>query len=131
MDYRTACSSVHGFPRQECWSGLPFPCPRDLIGSGIDAGIFIANSNPNRVCHARGNKEKSAFLRLYRRENLICVSGSAIRGIMSEPKEENVKDFVVVVFYQKTPWAILFVRDLYIQRLREKGKLGAVVTAQC
>ena len=33
----------------------------------------------------------------------MCVSGSANRGIMSEPKEENVKHFIVVVFYQKTP----------------------------
>ena len=28
-------SSVHGFPRQEYWSGLPFPSPEDLPDSGI------------------------------------------------------------------------------------------------
>jgi len=25
-----------GFSRQECWSGLPFPSPRDLPGPGIE-----------------------------------------------------------------------------------------------
>ena len=80
---------------------LPFPCPRDLTDSGTNISIFIANSNPNLVCHVTGNKEKSVFLRLYRRENLVRVSGSANRGTRSEPKEENVKHFIVVVFYQK------------------------------
>ena len=30
-------SSVRGFPRQECWSGLPFPSPWDLPHPGIKA----------------------------------------------------------------------------------------------
>ena len=25
-----------GFPRQECWSGLPFPSPEDLPDSGTE-----------------------------------------------------------------------------------------------
>ena len=29
-------SSVHGFPRQEYWNGLPFPFPGDLPDSGIE-----------------------------------------------------------------------------------------------
>ena len=29
-------SSVHGFPRQEYWSGLPFPTPGDLPKPGIE-----------------------------------------------------------------------------------------------
>ena len=28
-------SSVHGFPKQEYWSGLPFPFPEDLPNPGI------------------------------------------------------------------------------------------------
>ena len=31
----TAGSSVHGLPRQEYWSGLPFPFPGDLLNPGI------------------------------------------------------------------------------------------------
>ena len=27
-----------GFPRQECWSGLPFPSPGDLPKPGIEPG---------------------------------------------------------------------------------------------
>ena len=43
-------SCVLGFPRQECWSGLPFPSPGDLPDSGIElaspalAGFFTAES---------------------------------------------------------------------------------------
>ena len=29
-DYSPPGSSVHGFPRQEYWSGLPYPPPGDL-----------------------------------------------------------------------------------------------------
>ena len=39
MDCRLPGSSVHGFPRQEYWSGLPFPSPSDLS----DPGIAIAS----------------------------------------------------------------------------------------
>ena len=35
MDYSPPGSSVHGFPRQEYWSGLPFPSPGDLPDPGI------------------------------------------------------------------------------------------------
>ena len=38
-----------GYPRQECWSGLPFPSPRDLPDPGIRprspvfaGGLFIS-----------------------------------------------------------------------------------------
>ena len=35
MNCRPPGSSVHGFSRQEAWSGLPFPTPGDLPDSGI------------------------------------------------------------------------------------------------
>ena len=31
-----ACVCVCGFPRQEYWSGLPFPSPEELSDSGIE-----------------------------------------------------------------------------------------------
>ena len=37
MDYIPPGSSM-GFPRQEYWSGLPFPSPRDLPDPGIEPG---------------------------------------------------------------------------------------------
>ena len=33
-------SSVHGFPRQEYWSGLPFPSPGDLPNPGIEPASY-------------------------------------------------------------------------------------------
>ena len=43
---------VHGFPRQEYWSELPFPSPRDLPDPGIElasaalAGGFLTTEPP-------------------------------------------------------------------------------------
>ena len=43
-----------GFPRQECWSGLPFPSPEDLLDPGIKtafpalAGIFFTTEPPGK-----------------------------------------------------------------------------------
>ena len=37
-DCRPPGSSVHGIPRQEYWSGLPFPSPGDLPNPGIEPG---------------------------------------------------------------------------------------------
>ena len=36
MDCSLPGSSVHGFPRKEYWSGLPFPSPEDLPDPGIE-----------------------------------------------------------------------------------------------
>ena len=35
MDCSPPGPSVHGFPRKEYWSGLPFPSPGDLLNPGI------------------------------------------------------------------------------------------------
>ena len=35
IDYGPPGTFVHGFSRQEYWSGYPFPSPRDLPDSGI------------------------------------------------------------------------------------------------
>ena len=36
MDCSLPGSSIHGFSRQEYWSGLPFPSPSDLPNPGIE-----------------------------------------------------------------------------------------------
>ena len=51
MDCHPPVSSVHGIPRQEYWSGLPFPTPEDLPNPGIKpasptAPALQANSLP-------------------------------------------------------------------------------------
>ena len=43
-----------GFPRQEYWSGLPFPVPRDLLDPGIEPassatpGKFFTTEPPRK-----------------------------------------------------------------------------------
>ena len=38
-------SSVHGFPKQEYWSGLPFPFPEDLPNPGIEPGSLALQAD--------------------------------------------------------------------------------------
>ena len=52
-----------GFPRQEYWSGLPFPSPGALSNRGIDpaspalAGGFLTGEPPGKLKHAVGTWE--------------------------------------------------------------------------
>ena len=59
----TLCDSVGhqaplsvGFSRQEYWSGLPFPTPRDLPNTGMEPaspavpGIFFTSEPPGQPC---------------------------------------------------------------------------------
>ena len=38
MDWSQQAPPSMGFSRQECWSGLPFPSPGDLLNPGIEPG---------------------------------------------------------------------------------------------
>ena len=51
MDCRLSGSYVHGFSRQEYWSGLPFPFPGDLPDPGIKPGFpaLQADSIPSEL----------------------------------------------------------------------------------
>ena len=44
MDFRPPCYSVHGFSRQEYWSGLPHPPPGDLPDLGIESTFLMSPS---------------------------------------------------------------------------------------
>ena len=46
MDCNPPGSSVHGFPRQEYWSGLPFPSPEDLPDPGIESPLLYWQVGP-------------------------------------------------------------------------------------
>ena len=51
MDYSPPGASVHGFPRQEYWSELPFPSPGDRPDPGMGstsalAGRFFTTEPP-------------------------------------------------------------------------------------
>ena len=58
----------NGFPRQEYWSGLPFPSLGDLLHPGIEpvspalAGGFFTTEPPGKPLGGRGGASKrSAF----------------------------------------------------------------------
>ena len=54
MDYSPPVSLSMGFPRQEYWSGMPFPSPGDLPYTGIEpaslvlAGRFFITEPPGK-----------------------------------------------------------------------------------
>ena len=57
-----------GFPRQECWSGLPFPSPGDLPDPGIESGSpalqadALPSEPPGKPIPKKGNaKERSNY----------------------------------------------------------------------
>ena len=62
MDCSPQAPLFMGFPRQEYWSGLPFPSPGDLLNPGIEptfpalAGRFFTAEPPGQVPPALENK---------------------------------------------------------------------------
>ena len=56
-----------GFPRQEYWSGLPFPSQRDLTEPGIElrspalAGRFFTSEPPGKPSHIAGMTKSVSF----------------------------------------------------------------------
>jgi len=51
MDYSPPGSSVHGFLRQEYWSGLSHPSPRDLPDPGIEPAAPALQADSLPVSH--------------------------------------------------------------------------------
>ena len=47
-----------GFPRQEYWSGLPFPSPGDLPESGMEPGVlYLLHWQANSITGPPGKPE--------------------------------------------------------------------------
>ena len=63
-------SSVHGFSRQEYWSGLPFPSPEDLPDPGIEHGspALRVDSLPTEL------SGKPKYMIYIIHKNYVCVS---------------------------------------------------------
>ena len=63
-----------GFPRQECWSELPFPSPGDLpeLGSKLTSPAWQAGSLP--LNHLESSPYNSAFTGLFFFFLLIIIS---------------------------------------------------------
>ena len=65
MDHSPPVCSVYGFSRQDCWSGLLFPSPRNFPNPGIEtaslmfpalAGRFFTTSDTWEIERAAGLK---------------------------------------------------------------------------
>ena len=67
-----------GFPRQDCWSGLPFPSPGDLPNPGIEPGSIAFQedsllSEPQKP-HPRGQLiSQGMFIMLIEEEFLVLL----------------------------------------------------------
>ena len=48
-----------GFSKQECWSGLPFPSPGDILDPGIEPGspALQADALPSQVINAKEQRK--------------------------------------------------------------------------
>ena len=51
-----------GFPRQEYWSGLPFPSPRDLVNLGIDPASPALQVDSLSLSHLGSSTSRSAII---------------------------------------------------------------------
>ena len=71
-----------GFPRQEYWSGLPFPSPRDFLDPGIEPGSLTAPALAGRffissATWEAGTLVNSGKIRL-RQQTFICAMGTPL-----------------------------------------------------
>ena len=68
MDWSPPGFSVHGFSRQEYWSGLPFPSPGDLPDPGIKPRSPALQADFYHLSHQGspkgGNKHRYNLLRI-------------------------------------------------------------------
>ena len=91
-----------GFSRQEFWSGLPFPSPRDLPGRGIEPrsptlqAEAMAESEEELKSHLMKVKEErdKVGLKLNIQKTKIMASGSITSWEIDEETVETVSDFI-------------------------------------
>ena len=68
-----------GFPRQEYWSGLPFPPPGDLPNPGIEPispeladGFYT--TEPHQSTYLHSNEKISLYLAMFDRNKYITIN---------------------------------------------------------
>ena len=68
-----------GFPRQEYWSGLPFPSPGDLSAPGIEpaspalADSFFTTEAPGMEIHEGKKPKKKPLLHTMHPQSVLVV----------------------------------------------------------
>ena len=64
-----------GFPRQECWSGFPFPSPRDLLDPGLEPKSPALQADSLLLSHqgslrrGKGDMKEAELIELYLRSH--------------------------------------------------------------
>ena len=79
-----------GFPRQEYWSGLPFPSPGDLPDPGIESGSLVlqADSTPTKP-----PKEAKAYIHnVYKMLHLFSFWGKFMYSYLNS--QEFLKQYL-------------------------------------
>ena len=80
MDCSLPGSSVHGFSRQEYWSGVPFPSTGDLPDPGIELGSPALQANslpaelpgkPRFLDYFKANPRRYIILLIYMTTNIF------------------------------------------------------------
>ena len=77
-----------GFPRQEYWSGLPFPSPGHLPHPGIENESEVAQSCPNLCNHMDCSLPGSSIHGILQARTLEWVAISFSRG-SSQPRDRT------------------------------------------
>ena len=83
-----------GFPRQQCWSGLPFPFPGDLPDPGIKptspalAGEFITTEPPGKCQQKRAVDKKF---------NLMSLGERSLTGIFFTSVQIEMQVLLMIV----------------------------------
>ena len=62
-----------GFPRQECWSGLPFPPPGDLPNPWIEPNLLHWQADSLLLRHLGSPERKIAYLKIWCWIKCVCV----------------------------------------------------------
>ena len=93
-----------GFPRQEYWSGLPFPSPGDLSDPGIEPAISCSSHNGRRILYHWATREamqvyeqwkfKSTNESLWEEGNRLCDHD--ILSVILDISEQSIQEMTDV-----------------------------------
>ena len=92
MDYSLPGSSVMGFPRQEDWSGLPFPSPEYLPNPGIKpispaliGKIFTIEppGRPEECWYICFNRQSAWLSSVHRFHPIFCKYSSSVSSVFT------------------------------------------------
>ena len=79
MDCSLLSSSVHGFPKQKYWSGLPFPSLEDIPNSGIKL------ASPALQAYSLPLSHQGSLLAISNFPVLSLTFANTVQGLLLQP----------------------------------------------